>query len=135
MSERFVHRLRVRYGECDPQGIVFNAHYLAYIDLAMTELWRARCGGYQAMVAAGTDMVVAEVTLRFRAPAAFDDELALEVSVARLGTTSLVTSHAVRRDGEICAEGELRHVFVDLRGRRATPIPERVREALAPLAP
>jgi len=134
MSERFVHRLRVRYGECDPQGIVFNAHYLAYIDLAMTELWRERCGGYQEMVASGVDMVVAEVTLRFRAPATFDDELALEVSVARLATTSLVTSHAVSREGELCAEGEMRHVFVDLRGRRATPIPGAVREALAPLS-
>ena len=28
----FVHELRVRYGECDPQGIVFNANYLAYFD-------------------------------------------------------------------------------------------------------
>ena len=37
----FVHELRVRYGECDPQGIVFNANYLAYFDHTVTELWRA----------------------------------------------------------------------------------------------
>ena len=36
----FSHRLRVRYGECDAQGIVFNANYLAYVDVALTELWR-----------------------------------------------------------------------------------------------
>jgi len=40
MSAPFVHRLRVRWSECDPQGIVFNAHYLAFFDLALTELWR-----------------------------------------------------------------------------------------------
>jgi len=34
----FVHPLRVRYGECDPQQIVFNANYFAYFDVAMTEL-------------------------------------------------------------------------------------------------
>jgi len=37
----FVHELRVRYGECDPQGIVFNANYLSYFDITVTELWRA----------------------------------------------------------------------------------------------
>ena len=34
----FVHELRVRYGECDPQGIVFNPNYLAYFDHTVTEL-------------------------------------------------------------------------------------------------
>ena len=41
----FVHELRVRYGECDPQGIVFNANYLAYFDHTVTELWRASAIG------------------------------------------------------------------------------------------
>ncbi len=41
MPADFVHELRVRYGECDPQGIVFNANYLLYFDVAFTELWRA----------------------------------------------------------------------------------------------
>ncbi len=134
MAGTFVHPLRVRYAECDPQGIVFNAHYLAYFDLAMTELWRARCGGYAAMVASGVDMVVAEVTARFLVPAAFDDELGLAVSVEKIGRTSLVTSHAVRRAGEVCVEGDMRHVFVDLATRRATPVPQKVRDALEGLS-
>ena len=48
-------KLRVRFGECDPQGVVFNAHFLAYFDIGMTELFRAAfgtLGGYQAMVEA-----------------------------------------------------------------------------------
>ena len=40
MSDPFRHRLRVRYNECDPQGVVFNANYLTYFDLTMGELWR-----------------------------------------------------------------------------------------------
>ena len=69
MAEPFVHRLRVRYAECDPQGVLFNAHYLAYIDHTITELWRAAYGGYDAMLERGVDIVVAETGLRFRAPA------------------------------------------------------------------
>jgi len=71
----FVHPLRVRYGECDPQGIVFNANYLLYFDVAFTELWRAAVGPWQEMVAMGVDAVVAEANLEFRAPARYDDEL------------------------------------------------------------
>ena len=40
----FRHLLRVRYGECDPQNIVFNANYLLYFDVAFTELWREAVG-------------------------------------------------------------------------------------------
>ena len=28
----FRHDIRIRYGEVDMQGVVFNAHYLAYVD-------------------------------------------------------------------------------------------------------
>ena len=70
----FRHRLRVRYNECDPQGVVFNANYLTYFDITMGELWR-ELGGYQAMVDAGVDMVVAEATIRYLAPLRFDDEI------------------------------------------------------------
>jgi len=64
MGEPFRHRLRPRYAECDAQGVVFNAHYLAYLDISMTELWRAAFGGYGEMLAKGVDMVVAEAALR-----------------------------------------------------------------------
>ena len=66
----YVHTLRVRFGECDPQGIVFNANYLAYVDVAFTEWWRDACGSYAEMVKHyGLDVVVAEAVQRFRAPA------------------------------------------------------------------
>ena len=55
-------QLRVRYGECDPQGVVFNAHYLAYFDTSITELWRAAFGSYQAMLDRGVDIVLAEAS-------------------------------------------------------------------------
>ena len=59
MAEPFVYKLRVRYAECDPQGVLFNANYLAYVDHTITELWRAAYGGYGAMLDRGIDIVVA----------------------------------------------------------------------------
>jgi acyl-CoA thioester hydrolase len=112
VPEFFVHELRVRYGECDPQGIVFNANYLLYFDVAFTELWRAAVGPWQEMVARGIDAVVAEANLDFRAPARYDDILALRAQVTRLGTTAITTEIDVMRDRELLLAGRLRHVCV-----------------------
>jgi acyl-CoA thioester hydrolase len=126
----FVHRLRVRFHECDPQGVVFNANYLTYFDLTMTELWR-ELGGYQAMVDAGVDMVVAEARILYRSALRFDDEFEAQAEIARLGDTSMSAEILLARDGEPVAEGELRYVFVESNGASTAPIPELIRAGLA----
>src|SRR5258708_33580268 len=134
----FAYKLRVRYGQCDQQGVVFNAHFLAYFDIGITELLRAAFGSYQAIVDRGVDFVVAEAELRYHRPAHFDDELTLEIAVTRLGTTSLTTSYRVLRDGELLVEGTLRHVLVELKRLverepdAKSTIPDWMREGLAP---
>jgi acyl-CoA thioester hydrolase len=130
VSEPFSHSLRVRYNECDPQGVVFNAHYLTYFDLTMTELWR-ELGGYQAMVDAGVDMVVAEARVLYRSPLRFDEEFEACAEIARLGETSMTTHIRLACDGRRVAEGELRHVFVESGGGSTASIPEPIRAGLA----
>lgn len=133
MAEPLRHRMRVRYAECDPQGIVFNPRYLEYFDHAITELYRAALGSYEALGREhDVDLVVAEVGVRFRSSLRFDEEFDLLVAVDSIGTTSAVTRIAVAKlDGTEAAEGELRHVFVTRDAGAKTPIPEPVRLALA----
>jgi acyl-CoA thioester hydrolase len=107
LTAPFVHELRVRYGECDPQGIVFNANYLLYFDVAFTELWRA---------------------------ARFDDELALQARITRLGATAITTEIDVLRDQELLVAGRLRHVCVATDTWSKIDLPEWVRRGLAPYA-
>ena len=130
MSEPFRYRQRVRYHECDPQGVVFNAWYLSYFDIGLTELWR-EVGGYEAMIADGTDMVVAEAGVRYRSPLRFDDEFDVAITVERLGETSMTTHFELEREGEVVTEGELRHVFVTAREGEKVAIPDVVKEGLA----
>jgi acyl-CoA thioester hydrolase len=121
----------VRYGECDPQGIVFNANYLLYFDVVFTELWRASVGPWQEMVTRGIDAVVAEANLSFRAPARFDDELQLRATVTRLGTTAITTAIDVFREEELLVAGQLRHVCVATDTWSKTELPAWVRDGLA----
>jgi acyl-CoA thioester hydrolase len=126
----FVHRLRVRFHECDPQGVVFNAHYFAYFDIALTEMWREAFGSYGEVVAGGTDVVVVEAAATFRAPARFDDELDVELRVDRLGTTSMAMAAAIRRDGDELVAGRMVHVFVDTATMAKKEIPDHMRAGL-----
>lgn len=133
-TPRFVHRLRVRYAECDPQGVVFNAQYLAFADHVLTELWREWFGGYMAMLERGVDVVVAEARVRFRASARFDEELDIAVAVAHLGTTSMTLQYEITRvaDAALLAEVEVRYVWVDRGSGVKTAIPDWARAKLAP---
>jgi acyl-CoA thioester hydrolase len=132
MPEPFRHRIRVRWSECDLQGVVFYAHYLAYFDIAMTELWREAVQPYTEMQDGGADMMVGEATIRYFDSARFDDEIDLVATVTRLGTTSMTTTLQIERaeDGKLLVEGDLRHVFIDPRDGAKRPIPERIRAAL-----
>lgn len=132
MGKPFSHQLRVRYIECDAQGVVFNSHYLAYFDHSLTELWRAALGGYHVMTDRGIDVVVAEAQVRFRAPARFDDELTLEIAVTRMGTTAISSNHRISRGDELIAEGTETHVVVSLETMTKTPIPDWLRTGLEP---
>jgi acyl-CoA thioester hydrolase len=134
MSRVYRHRLRVRYGECDPQGVVFNANYLAYFDVVLTEWWREALGSYSAMLEAGADMVVAETRILFRSSAVFDDEIDFELRVMRLGTTALQCRIDAYVGERLVLEGEIRHVFIDPETKQKRPMPDDIREALEPYA-
>ena len=131
MSAPFRHRFRVRYHECDPQGIVFNANYLTFHDMSVTEMWREAFGSWNGFVAdAGVDMVVAEARITYLTPLRFDDEVEALVAVSHLGNTSVVIGTGFERDGEAVAEVEVRYVVVDPESHRKTPIPDAARETL-----
>src|SRR5262249_35311580 len=104
MAAPFRHRFRVRYAARDAQSAVFNAHSFAYFDLALTELFRAAFGGYESMLDRQVDLVVGEASARFLAPARFDDELEVAVTVTRLGTTGVTTRYDLVRDGQVLVE-------------------------------
>lgn len=128
---RFSTRIRVRWSEVDPQAVVFNARYLDYADIAVTEYWRAiRAVGLWD--GPPIECHVAKAEVLFKKPIRADEELDLFMRTARFGTTSmtsLVEIHGADAD-DVRAVIELVAVHVDLGDHRPRPIPEAVRAAL-----
>ena len=123
--------LRVRYHECDQQGVVFNAHYLAYADMASFECLAALFGSPAALAGRGLDLVVAESNVRYRAGCRFEDELVVECFTERVGNTSLTLRFDIRRAGELVTEIANRYVWVNSETLLPVQPPEDVRAAFA----
>ena len=130
----FSYETRVRYNECDPQGVVFNANYLVYMDLTMTELWRHILGGagYPDLTAKhGVDVVVAEANVKYLAPARFDDNLTITVEEITFGNTSMNSTLVVKRGDERIGEGKIRNVFISPDTWKPVPAPDAVKALLS----
>jgi acyl-CoA thioester hydrolase len=128
----FSHRLRVRWAEVDPQGVVFNGNYLTYFDVAVTEYWRVLGYTYPAaFLEAGVDTLAVKAGIEFKSPARYDDEIDVLVRAARVGRTSLRFALEVHRDGTTLVEGELVYVFVSPEDRRPVPVPAALRAAIS----
>lgn len=115
MDKPFVHRHRVRFHECDPQGRVFNSRFLDFVDDAMVEWYRAHGDAYRALSEAGYDYVVAEATTKYLAPARLDQLLEIEVASVALGRTSMSVSFRIEVEDGPVAECQLRYVCLQRR--------------------
>ena len=81
--------LRVRWMECDAQGIVFNGAYMDYLEVGQAEYFRnLGFSLYQVRQTGYFDTAVVKTILEFKAPARVDEVLDLYVRVGDFGNTS-----------------------------------------------
>lgn len=131
MSERaafaYFAPFRVRYSEIDAQGIVFNAHYLTYFDVTITEYLRALAYDYDGMVASsGLDFHLVKATVEYRQPIHKDAEIEVGIACGRIGTTSLTWTLAIFEKGadDVLATGEIVWVCSKVGAHKSHPLPE-----------
>jgi acyl-CoA thioester hydrolase len=123
---------KIRYSDCDPQGIVFNGNYARYWDDALTDWFEEAGLGGEALGGTGADVVAARIEMDFRASAGLGDTLETDISVERVGNTSMTVGFTTRRlsDDTVVTEGREILVFVDPGDFKPTRVPQEVREKL-----
>ncbi len=124
----FVHELRVRYGECDMQGVVFNANYLAYVDDAL-DRWFAT-DLHSSGFGDGFDCMVKKATLEWSSPARRGEVLSLVPTVERWGRTSFDVAVDGRVGERPVFTAVLVYVSVTPGGTDPCPVPTEVRALL-----
>ena len=129
----FTARINVRFGDCDPAGLVYYPVLFHYCHAAMEEFFSARCGVSYARLAAEERLGFPTVNVRseFFSPFVYGDEVEAEVWVSRVGRSSATFEYRLRRaaDGALCASATLVQVAINLDDRRAVAVPENLRRA------
>lgn len=127
---RFIHTLRVRWRECDVQGIAYYGSYLDFIDVAQTEYFRnlgilTHNTGARKLF----DLAVVKVTLEYKSPARIDDLIDVHIRVQKMGSTSMVKRWEIYRAGtnKLLASGETISVNYESVSGEARPLPDKIR--------
>lgn len=125
--------LRVRYSEIDAQGIVFNAHYLTYYDLAITEYLRTLGYDYDGMVRdTGLDFHLVKAVVEYKRPILKDAEIDVGIAAGRIGTSSVTWRLAIFPKGEddVLATGEIVWVCSKVGAHKSHALPEQLIDLL-----
>jgi acyl-CoA thioester hydrolase len=120
----FSARIRVRYNECDVQGVVFNANYLVYVDETL-ERWIAEVLGEGAL-----DMMVKKATVEWHSSARHGDILELVPRISRWGTTSYDVTTTGQIGDRLVFTAVLTYINVRPGTTTPAPVPAAVRAAL-----
>lgn len=128
--------VRVRYGETDQMGVAYHANYLVWCEIGRTDLMRALGSSYAEMEQGGLRLAVAEATLRYAAPARYDDELRVETRLERVQSRFVTFSYRIVLEraagpgtpGTLLATATTVLVSIDNAGRTRS-MPPHVREA------
>jgi acyl-CoA thioester hydrolase len=135
----FTWERRVEFSETDAAGIAHFSSFFIYMEQAEHALFR-HCGWSifptQSEIASPESQIVSwprvHCACDFKSPAFFEDQLSIDLSIERLGNTSITYRHVIRRESSILAIGRVITVCsrVDSRTHQMTayPIPEHIRD-------
>ena len=119
-------RVRVRYAETDQMGVVYHANYLIWFEVGRVEYIRQLGLDYKSMEREeGCGIAVVDVSVRYKAPARYDDELVVQTTLLAARGPVIRFGYKVLReeDGVLLCEGETMHVVVgrDMKKRSLQP--------------
>jgi acyl-CoA thioester hydrolase len=95
MPERHDIEFRVRYGETDRMGVVYHPEYLVWCEMGRTEYIRSLGMSYAEMERRGVPLAVADATIRYHAPAKYDDLIRVSTVLTRLGSRGLTFDYVI----------------------------------------
>ena len=113
---------RVRYAETDQMGVVHHGSYIVWCEIGRTDLMREIGVRYAELEAAGVFLPVAELNIRYRSSARYDELIEVVTRVVRVQSRAVTFHYEIRRhdDGASLAEAETTLVAMNASGSART---------------
>ena len=128
-----VKEIRVRYGETDQMGYVYYGNYSLYYEEGRTDAIRKLGLTYKQLEALGIILPVAEMSMRYKGPALYDDVLTVKTTLKEMPDKKMKFYTDIYNDkGDWINTGEVTLLFVNVATRKICHAPEPLVEALRP---
>ena len=131
MSKVHVELLRVRYAETDQMGVVYHANYLVWCDIGRTEYLKALGANYAELEKSGTMLAVSEASVRYHAPARYDEPIRVETTLRDVRSRAITFDYLITHAETGVRLATASTVLVSLdRAGRPTKLPAETRALL-----
>lgn len=132
MNAIFVHRLDVRFRDCDPMGHTNNAVYLTYLEQARFAHWREVWGmNFERLPSGPSGVILARAEIDFRLPARYGDVLEIRIGLERIGRTSFTYVYEVLdQHDKLVASARTVQVMYDYAAGKPVAISEELKAKL-----
>ena len=128
--------IRVRYAETDKMGVVYHSNFIVWFEVGRVEMLRQLGFRYRDMeLDDDCHIAVADVRVRYKAPARYDDEITIRTRLKNVRDSLLQFGYEIVRvdDGTLLAEGETTHIVVDSKFEKSA-LPQKYLKAFAKAA-
>ena len=130
----FLHSRTVRFGECDPAGVVYYPVFFRWFHEAMESWFSEGMGAPYSAVLQDVGFPAKSLNVEFDRPCKMDDPIRLALSVIEMGRSSLHLKIDVLGEDGLRAHAKLVCVCIGVSGSefqfRPVPIPEHLREKM-----
>lgn len=134
MSRVFAHEQLIRFSHCDPAGIVYFPDFFDFAHATMEDWFREALGVPLPVLIRERRIGTPTVSIQgdFTKPLRMGDRLHNELTVLKMGNTSVKLEHRGLKDGVEHLRIVQTIAFMDLDAERAVPIPDDLRPRIEP---
>jgi len=128
-----VKEIRVRYGETDKMGFVYHGNYPLYYEEGRTDAIRKLGFAYSDLEAEGILLPVAEMNMRFKGPAFYDELLTVKTTLIEMPSKRMkFHTDIYNQKGDWINTGQTTVLCVRADTKKICELPQHLKDAVAP---
>ncbi|MDC3263650.1 acyl-CoA thioesterase [Pelagibacterales bacterium] len=132
-KKSFSYNFRIRYSEVDAQKIVYNSHYLTFLDVSIFEFFDAIGFNQEDYIKkTNNEFHTVRAVVEYKAPATLGDTIEVLTRIKKIGNSSITFQQEIYlyESDRLLATGEIVWVNTNQKEMVPTTVPDYLRELL-----
>ena len=132
-KKSFSYNFRIRYSEVDAQKIVYNSHYLTFLDVSIFEFFDAIGFNQEEYIKeTNNEFHTVRAVVEYKAPATLGDTIEVLTRIKKIGNSSITFQQEIylHESDKLLATGEIVWVNTNQEEMVPTTVPDYLRQLL-----